>query len=99
MEVVYLGMFNQVEDIVQAVIDEDVDVLGLSYLSGEQLIFTPKIVEQMKANGLDDVLLIAGGTIPVEDIPIMEDMGVSKVFRAGSISSDFIQFIKDNVRE
>jgi methylmalonyl-CoA mutase C-terminal domain/subunit len=99
MEVVYLGMFNQVEDIIQAVIDEDADVLGLSYLSGEQLIFTPKIVEQMKANGLDDVLLIAGGTIPVEDIPIMEKMGVSKVFRAGSLSSEFIEFIKENVRE
>jgi methylmalonyl-CoA mutase C-terminal domain/subunit len=99
MEVVYLGMFNQVEDIVQAVIDEDADVLGLSYLSGEQLIFTPKIVEQMKANGLDDVLLIAGGTIPVEDIPIMAEMGVSKVFRAGSLSSEFIEFIKENVRE
>jgi len=92
-------MFNQVEDIVQAVIDEDADVLGLSYLSGEQLIFTPKIVEQMKANGLDDVLLIAGGTIPVEDIPIMAEMGVSKVFRAGSLSSEFIEFIKENVRE
>lgn len=99
MEVVYLGMFNQVEDIIQAVIDEDADVLGLSYLSGEQLIFTPRIVEQMKENNLDDVLLIAGGTIPVEDIPIMEEMGVSKVFRAGSLSSEFVEFIKENVRE
>ena len=50
MEVVYLGMFNQVEDIIQAVVDEDADVLGLSYLSGEQLIFTPKVVGEMKKN-------------------------------------------------
>ena len=98
MEVVYLGMFNTVNDIIQAVIDEDADVLGLSYLSGEQLIFTPKIVAEMKKNNLDDVLLIVGGTVPVEDIPIMEEMGIAKVFRAGSLSSEFVGFIKENVR-
>ncbi|MCD6225156.1 MAG: cobalamin B12-binding domain-containing protein [Deltaproteobacteria bacterium] len=99
MEVVYLGMFNQIEDIIQAVIDEDADVLGLSYLSGEQLIFTPKIVEEMKKNNLDDVLLIVGGTVPVEDIPMMEDMGVDRVFRAGSLSSEFVDYIEKNVRK
>ena len=99
MEVVYLGMFNQIEDIIQAVIDEDADVLGLSYLSGEQLIFTPKIVEAMKKNNLDDVLLIVGGTVPVEDIPMMEDMGVDRVFRAGSLSSEFVDYIEKNVRK
>jgi len=99
MEVVYLGMFNQVDDIIQAVVDEDADVLGLSYLSGEQLIFTPKIVEKMKKNDLDDVLLIVGGTVPVEDIPMMEDMGVDRVFRAGSLSNEFVDYIKKNVRK
>ena len=99
MEVVYLGMFNQVEDIIQAVVDEDADVLGLSYLSGEQLIFTPKIVEEMKKNNLDDVLLIVGGTVPVEDIPLMENMGVDRVFRAGSLSSEFIEYIEKNIKK
>ena len=99
MEVVYLGMFNQVDDIIQAVVDEDADVLGLSYLSGEQLIFTPKIVEKMKKNDLDDVLLIVGGTVPVEDIPMMEDMGVDRVFRAGSLSNEFVDYIEKNVRK
>ncbi len=99
MEVVYLGMFNQVEDIIQAVVDEDADVLGLSYLSGEQLIFTPKIVAEMKKNNLDDVLLIVGGTVPVEDIPLMEDMGVDRVFRAGSLSSEFIEYIEKNIKK
>ncbi|MCD6184274.1 MAG: cobalamin-dependent protein [Deltaproteobacteria bacterium] len=99
MEVVYLGMFNQVEDIVQAVVDEDADVLGLSYLSGEQLIFTPKIVEEMKKNELDDVLLIVGGTIPVEDIPLLEEMGVERVFRAGSLSSEFVEYIEKNIKK
>ncbi|MBL0702181.1 MAG: cobalamin-dependent protein [Desulfosarcina sp.] len=99
MEVVYLGMFNQVEDIIQAVVDEDADVLGLSYLSGEQLIFTPKIVKEMKDNELDDVLLIVGGTIPVEDIPLLEEMGVEQVFRAGSLSSEFIEYIEKNIKK
>lgn len=99
MEVVYLGMFNQVEDIIQAVVDEDADVLGLSYLSGEQLIFTPKIVEEMKKNELNDVLLIVGGTIPVEDIPLLEEMGVEGVFRAGSLSNEFIEYIEKNIKK
>ncbi len=99
MEVIYLGMFNQVEDIIQAVVDEDADVLGLSYLSGEQLIFTPKIVAEMKKNNLDDVLLIVGGTVPVEDIPLMEEMGVDSVFRAGSLSNEFIDYIEKNVKK
>ena len=99
MEVVYLGMFNQVEDIIQAVVDEDADVLGLSYLSGEQLIFTPKIVAEMKKHNLDDVLLIVGGTVPVEDIPLMEDMGVDRIFRAGSLSNEFIEYIEKNIKK
>ena len=99
MEVIYLGMFQTQESIIKAAVDEDVDVIGLSYLSGEHLIFTPKIVEEMKKNNLDDVLLIAGGTFPVEDIPAMEEMGVDKVFRAGSLTETFVQFIKDNVRK
>ena len=99
MEVIYLGMFQTPESIIKAAIDEDVDVIGLSYLSGEHLIFTPKIVEEMKKNNLNDVLLIAGGTFPVEDIPAMEEMGIDKVFRAGSLSETFVQFIEDNIRK
>lgn len=99
MEVIYLGMFQTPESIIKAAIDEDVDVIGLSYLSGEHLIFTPKIVEEIKKNNLNDVLLIAGGTFPVEDIPAMEEMGIDKVFRAGSLSETFVQFIEDNIRK
>ena len=99
MEVIYLGMFQTPESIIKAAIDEDVDVIGLSYLSGEHLIFTPKIVEEMKKNNFNDVLLIAGGTFPVEDIPAMEEMGIDKVFRAGSLSETFVQFIEDNIRK
>ena len=97
MEVVYLGMYQRPEDIVKAAIDEDVDVIGVSYLSGEHLVFTPKVVEEMKKNNLDDVLLVAGGTFPVEDIPTLEDMGIDKVFRAGSLTDTIVQYITENV--
>jgi len=99
MEVIYLGMYQMPENIVKAALDEDVDVIGLSYLSGEHLIFTPLIVEEMKKNGLDNVLLVAGGTFPAEDIPIMEEMGIDKVFRAGSLTDDFVQYIKENIKK
>ena len=99
MEVIYLGMFQRPESIVRAAIDEDVDVIGLSYLSGEHLIFTPKIVDEMKKNRVDDALLIAGGTFPAEDIPIMEEMGIDKVFRAGSLTESIVDYINDHVEE
>ncbi len=99
MEVIYLVMDQPPEAIIKAAIDEDVDVIGISYLSGEHLIFTPKIVEEMKKNDLDDVLLIAGGTFPVEDIPVMKEMGIDEVFGAGSLTEPIIQYIREHVRE
>ena len=99
MEVIYLGMYQTPEAIVKAAVDEDVDVIGVSYLSGEHLIFTPKIVEEMKKNKLDDVLLIAGGTFPAEDIPVMKEMGIDEVFVAGSLTEPIIQYIREHVRE
>jgi len=99
MEVIYLGMYQTEQNIVKAAIDEDVDVIGVSYLSGEHLVFTPKIVEEMKKNDLDDVLLIAGGTFPPEDIPAMEKMGIDKVFRAGSLTEPIADYIKNNIKK
>jgi methylmalonyl-CoA mutase C-terminal domain/subunit len=98
MEVVYLGMYQTPENIVTAAIDEDADVIGVSYLSGEHLVFTPKIVAEMQENGLQDVLLIAGGTFPVEDIPTLEEMGIHKVFRAGTLTSEIADYIRANVK-
>lgn len=98
MEVIYLGMYQTPQAIVKAAVDEDVDVIGVSYLSGEHLIFTPKIVEEMKRNSLDDVLLIAGGTFPVEDIPAMKEMGIDQVFVAGSLTESIIQYIRQQAR-
>ena len=98
MEVIYLGMYQTPEGIVKAAIDEDVDVIGISFLSGEHLVFTPKIIKEMRKNHLDDVLLIAGGTFPGEDIPTMEEIGIDKVFRAGTLTDTIIQFIQENVK-
>ena len=98
MEVVYLGMYQMPEDIIRAAIDEDADVIGVSYLSGEHLVFTPKIVNEMKKHGLDDVLFIAGGVIPPEDIPSMKEMGVKKIFVAGSLTGPLVEYIRSNVR-
>lgn len=97
MEVVYLGMYQSVEGIIKAAIDEDADVIGVSYLSGEHLVYTPKIVEEMKKNGMDDVLFIAGGSFPPEDIPAMKAMGIEEVFRGGSLTTDIIDYLRKNV--
>ena len=98
MEVVYLGMYQSPEGIIQTAADEDADVIGVSYLSGEHLVFTPKIVAEMRKNDLDDVLFLVGGSFPPEDIPVMKEMGVDEVFPGGSLTESFVDYIKQNVR-
>jgi len=99
MEVVYLGMYQMPEDIVRAAIDEDADVIGVSFLSGEHLTFTPKLVEEIRSKGLDDVLFIAGGVIPPEDVPVLKEMGVNEVFVAGTLTKPIVDYIRANVRK
>lgn len=99
MEVVYLGMYQSPEGVVKAAIDEDADVIGLSYLSGEHLVYTPMIVDEMKRSGLDDVLLVVGGAFPPEDVPVMKQMGVDEVFQGGTLTESIVNFINENVRE
>src|SRR5690349_5536670 len=83
MEVIYTGLFQTPEMIVRAAIDEDVDVIGLSILSGAHLAIFPKIFAQLEGAGLPDVLVIAGGTIPDEDVPQLKALGVAEVFGPG----------------
>ncbi len=99
MEVVYLGMYQTPAGIIKAALAEDVDVIGLSYLSGEHLVYTPMIVEEMRKNHLDDVLLIVGGTFPPEDIPVMKEMGIDQVFTAGSLSDSIVRTIREQVKK
>ncbi len=95
MEVVYSGLHRTAEEIVQMAIDEDVDVIGISILSGAHMTYFPKILKLMKENGLGDVLLIGGGIIPDEDAIELEKMGVSKIFGPGTPLEEIINYIKD----
>jgi methylmalonyl-CoA mutase C-terminal domain/subunit len=99
MEVVYLGMYQMPEHIIQAAIDEDADVIGVSYLSGEHLTFTQKISEEMKKKGLEQVLFIAGGVVPPEDIPTLKEMGVDEVFVAGTLTQPIVDYIQQYARK
>ncbi|WP_319406266.1 cobalamin B12-binding domain-containing protein [uncultured Desulfosarcina sp.] len=96
MEVIYTGIRQSVESIVQAVIQEDVDVLGLSSLAGAHNLL-PEIIDQIKEKGRTDVLVIAGGIIPTEDIPFLTSGGVSAIFTPGATIKEIAQYIRDNV--
>ena len=97
MEVIYLGTFQTPDMIVSAAIEEDADVIGLSYLSGEELVHTPTVIKLMKDSGLDDVLLLVGGIFPKEEIPMLKEIGVDEVFM-GSLTNIIVDFIRDNVK-
>jgi methylmalonyl-CoA mutase C-terminal domain/subunit len=99
MEVVYLGMYQMPEHIIQAAIDEDADVIGVSYLSGEHLTFTQKIAEEIQKRGLEHVLFVAGGVVPPEDIPAMRQMGVDEVFVAGTLTQPIVDYILQHARK
>ena len=83
-EVIYTGLHQTPEQVVQAVVQEDADAVGLSLLSGAHLTLVPKVVEGLQAQGLDDVLVVVGGIIPDADIPALEEIGVDLVFTPGA---------------
>ncbi len=97
MEVIYTGIRQTPEMIVEAAIQEDVDVVGLSILSGAHLELFPSIVEGLSRKGREDALLIAGGIIPEDDIPALQQMGVRAVFGPGTSTEDIIRFIHKEV--
>ena len=98
MEVIYLGPFNTPEKIVDAALQEDVDVVGLSFLSGEHLTYTPMVAKLLREKKLDDVLLIIGGIFPRQDIPPLKEMGADEVFIGGSSMESIIAYIRENAR-
>ncbi len=97
MEVIYTGLFQTPEMIARAAADEDVDVVGVSILSGAHNALMPRIIEELGKAGLDDVLVVAGGTIPADDVQPLKDLGVSAVFGPGTPLTDAIDFIRSNV--
>lgn len=98
MEVVYTGLRQTPEMIVEAALQEDADVVGLSSLSGVHNYFFPKVVELMKAKGLDDVLIVGGGIIPEEDYDGLKKAGVAAIFGPGTATNDIVKYIQENVR-
>ncbi len=95
-EVIYTGLFQTPEMIAAAALQEDVDVVGLSILSGAHLALFPRIMAELRARGLDDVLVVAGGTIPDEDVPVVKEMGIAAVFGPGTTFAEAIAFIRAN---
>ena len=98
MEVIYTGLRQTPEMIVETALQEDVDVLGLSILSGAHMTLFPKIMQLLKDNGLDDVLVVAGGIIPDDDVPLLKEMGIRAIFGPGTPMKEIIDFIRENVR-
>jgi len=96
-EVIYTGLRQTPEQVVTAALQEDVDVVGLSVLSGAHMTLCPRIMELMKKQKLDDVLVIVGGIIPDKDITTLKDLGISEVFQPGASTEDIITYVKGNV--
>ncbi len=96
-EVIYTGLRQTPEQIVNAAIQEDVDVLGLSILSGAHLVLTRKVIDSLGAQQADDILVLLGGIIPEEDIPALKDMGVDEIFTAGTPIKDISDFIRSHL--
>ena len=97
MEVIYTGIRQTPEMIVEAAIQEDVDVIGLSILSGAHLELFPPIIDGLAKKGREDVLVVAGGIVPEDDIPALQQMGVKAVFGPGTSTQDIIRFIQEEV--
>jgi methylmalonyl-CoA mutase C-terminal domain/subunit len=98
-EVIYTGLRQTPEQIVNAALQEDVDVIGLSILSGAHMTLCPRILELMKKDRLDDVLLILGGIIPDADVANLKAIGVSEVFQPGASTDDIVSYVANNVRK
>ncbi len=99
MEVIYTGLRQTPEQIVNAAIQEDVDCIALSILSGAHNTLLPRVVALLKAESADDILVIGGGVIPVEDIPALKEKGISEVFTPGTPTQVTIDYIKANLKK
>ena len=98
MEVIYTGLRQTPEQIVAAAVQEDVDVVGMSILSGAHNYLFPRVVELLKEHGADDVLVVGGGVIPDEDIPSLKEAGIAEIFTPGTTTTEMIDFIKNNLK-
>ncbi len=98
MEVIYTGLHQTIDQIVHTAIQEDVDVIGLSIMSGAHLPICEKLVKKMKEEKIEDILLVVGGVIPKRDISLLQKMGIEGVFPGGTPFEESIRWIKENVK-
>ncbi|MTI71253.1 MAG: cobalamin B12-binding domain-containing protein [Firmicutes bacterium] len=98
MEVIYTGLRQTPEQIVSAAIQEDVDVVAMSILSGAHNHLFPKVVKLLKKENADDILVVGGGVIPEDDIPSLKEAGIKEIFTPGTPTTETIDFIKKNVK-
>jgi methylmalonyl-CoA mutase C-terminal domain/subunit len=98
MEVIYTGLHQTPEQIVETVIQEDADAVGLSILSGAHMTLVPRVLELLKEQGADDVIVTLGGTIPSDDVKELKDLGVAEVFTPGASTQQAVDFIRNAVR-
>jgi methylmalonyl-CoA mutase C-terminal domain/subunit len=98
-EVIYTGLRQTPEQVVTAALQEDADVVGLSVLSGAHMTLCPRIMELMKKERLDDVLVIVGGIIPDQDVAKLKEYGIAEVFQPGASTEEIIAYVRNNVRK
>jgi methylmalonyl-CoA mutase C-terminal domain/subunit len=97
MEVIYTGIRQTPEMIVEAALQEDVDVVGLSILSGAHMALCPRVIELLRSQGMDDVVVLVGGIIPDEDVEPLKQLGVKGVFGPGTSTGEIVEFIRQQV--
>jgi methylmalonyl-CoA mutase C-terminal domain/subunit len=98
MEVIYTGLRQTPEMIAAAALQEDVDAVGVSILSGAHNTLCPRIVQLLREKGMDNVLVLVGGIVPQEDLPRLKEQGVAEVFLPGTSTEDIVTFLQDNVK-
>ena len=98
MEVIYTGIRQTPEQIANAAIQEGVDIVGLSSLSGAHLALFPKVVELLKEKGADDIIVFGGGIVPADDIPVLKKTGIREIFQPGASTEDIIKYIKKTIK-
>ena len=97
MEVIYTGIRQTPEQIASAAIQEGVDIVGLSSLSGAHITLFPRVVEVLKQQGAGDIHVFGGGIIPVDDIPFLKKAGIREIFQPGTSTEDIVKYIRENV--
>jgi methylmalonyl-CoA mutase C-terminal domain/subunit len=99
MEVIYTGLRQTPEQIVSAAVQEDVDVIAMSCLSGAHGYLFPRVMELLKGKGISDILVLGGGIIPEEDVPNLKSAGIAEIFTPGTDTNDIAKYIRENIRK